>query len=65
MHHIKNPKFSEKGISFNSNGNFMALVERKSTKDYIGIYSTADWKLVNVRTLHKYFILIVFQSRYK
>jgi len=26
----------------------MALAERKDTKDYIGIYHTGEWKLVNV-----------------
>ena len=26
----------------------MALAERKDVKDYIGIYYTKDWKLVNV-----------------
>lgn len=27
----------------------MALAERKDIKDYVGIYHTADWKLVNVK----------------
>jgi len=27
----------------------MALAERKDTKDYIGIYHTGEWKLVNVK----------------
>lgn len=45
--HIKHPKYPDKGISFTSDGKFMALVERKETKDYIGIYHTGEWKLVN------------------
>ena len=32
----------------------MALAERKDTKDYIGVYYTKDWKLVNVFNLLKY-----------
>ena len=39
------------GISFTSDGKFMALAERKDSKDYIGVYCTQDWKLVNV--IHK------------
>ncbi len=41
------PKYSDKkGISFTSNGLFMALAERRDSKDHIGIYYTADWTLV-------------------
>lgn len=44
---INNPKFANKGMSFTSNGSFMALAERKDCKDYIGIYYVADWTLVS------------------
>ncbi|EAS04393.2 WD repeat WRAP73-like protein, putative (macronuclear) [Tetrahymena thermophila SB210] len=44
---IKNPKYTDKGLSFSSDGKFMALAERRDIKDYIGIYYTKDWKLVN------------------
>ena len=39
------PKFAKKGLSFSSQGkgNFMALAERKDTKDIIGIYYTPKW----------------------
>lgn len=44
--YIKNPKYVDKGLSFTSNGKFMALAERENCKDYIGIYYI-DWKLVS------------------
>lgn len=45
--YIKNPKHHDKGLSFTSNGKFMALAERNECKDYIGIYYCGDWKLMN------------------
>ena len=45
--YIKNPKHHDKGLSFTSNGKFMALAERNDCKDYIGIYYCGDWKLMN------------------
>jgi WD40 repeat protein len=45
--YIKNPKFADKGLSFTSNGKFMALAERENCKDFIGIYYCGDWKLMN------------------
>jgi len=45
--YIKNPKHHDKGISFTSNGKFMALAERNDCKDFIGIYYCGDWKLMN------------------
>ena len=36
-------------MCFTSDGKFMALAERHSCKDYIGIYYCGDWSLVNVR----------------
>ena len=43
--YISLPKFSKKGIAFSSQGkgNFMALVERKDTKDIIGVYYIKKW----------------------
>ena len=45
---INFPKFSKKGISFSSSGtgNFMALAERKDTKDLIGIYYILKWTCI-------------------
>ena len=40
----------------------MALAERKDAKDYIGIYFTKDWTLVNVRK-NIWFKILVVQSR--
>ena len=62
VQYIKNPKYPDRGafcnielnksksigISFTNDGKFMALTEKKDTKDYIGVYYTGDWKLVNV-----------------
>jgi WD40 repeat protein len=45
--YIKSPKFTNKGFSFTQDGRFMALAERKDTKDSIGIYFTKDWRPVN------------------
>eukprot|EP00826_Nyctotherus_ovalis_P041721 TRINITY_DN4243_c0_g4_i4.p1 TRINITY_DN4243_c0_g4~~TRINITY_DN4243_c0_g4_i4.p1 ORF type:complete len:222 (+),score=33.97 TRINITY_DN4243_c0_g4_i4:163-828(+) len=45
--YIKNPKFcADKGLSFSSDGKFMALAERRDSKDYVGIYFCGDWTLV-------------------
>lgn len=45
--YIKDPKHPDKGISFTSNGKFMALAERSQCKDYVGVYYCGDWKLMN------------------
>jgi WD40 repeat protein len=45
--YISYPKYADKGLSYTSNGYFMALAERKETKDYIGIYYVGDWTLVS------------------
>ncbi len=44
--YINFPKYSDKALSFTSTGSFMALAERKDSKDHIGIYYTGDWSLV-------------------
>eukprot|EP00347_Sterkiella_histriomuscorum_P020793 403336439 len=46
---IRNPKLlPPKGVCFTKNQKFMALAERRETKDWISIYyAGADWKLVN------------------
>lgn len=33
----------------------MAIAERRDIKDYVGIYYTKDWKLVNVREYNRIF----------
>ena len=38
--YINGPKSEKKGISFSSNGYFMALAERDNSKDFIGVYFT-------------------------
>lgn len=45
--YINYPKYAEKGVAFTSNGYFMALAERKESKDFIGIYYVGDWTLVS------------------
>lgn len=47
VYYIKGPKYPDKGVSFSSDGKFMALAERRDTKDYIGVYYCGNWKLVN------------------
>lgn len=46
--HIRNPKHADKGLHFSSDGKFMALAERLDCRDYIGIYFTQNWQLINV-----------------
>lgn len=41
--HFKNPK----QVAFSHCGRFLAMSERKDAKDFIGIYSTRDWKMLN------------------
>ena len=45
--YISLPKFSHRGLSFSSNNSFMALIERKDNKDYIGVYFIGDFSLLN------------------
>ncbi|CAH0488560.1 unnamed protein product [Peronospora farinosa] len=42
---IRSPKLAVEGLSFNSNGEFLAVVERHDCKDFIGIYSCESWEL--------------------
>lgn len=45
---ISNPKFNNaKGLSFSSNGYFMALIGRKEWHDSIGVYFVSNWSLVS------------------
>ena len=44
--YISFPKFSKKGISFTSNGNFMALALKESTQDEVGIYFLGNWSSI-------------------
>ena len=44
--YINYPKFSKKGLSFTSKGNFMALAERNNAKDIIGIYYVNKWTCI-------------------
>lgn len=44
---INSPKHNDKGLCFTSNNYFMALLERKEGKDYIGLYYISDWSLVS------------------
>ena len=46
-YYIKNPKFADRGCDFTVDGKFMCLAERKDAKDYLGIYYTNGWTLVN------------------
>jgi WD40 repeat protein len=44
--YINYPKYSKKGLSFSSKGNFMVLAERNEAKDIIGIYYTNKWTCI-------------------
>ena len=41
---IQQPKHSNAGIKFSSDGSMLAVAHRKDCKDYVGIYSTESWK---------------------
>ena len=43
---INFPKFSRKGLSFSTKGNFMALAERNEAKDIIGVYFVNKWSCI-------------------
>lgn len=48
MAYIKAPKInSTKGSTFTSDGKFMALIEKHDCKDYLTIYFTHGWSMVN------------------
>ncbi|KAG1687020.1 hypothetical protein DVH05_005760 [Phytophthora capsici] len=42
---IRSPKLAADGLSFSSNGDFLAVAERHDCKDFIGIYSCESWEL--------------------
>ncbi|KAG9481956.1 hypothetical protein GDO78_010932 [Eleutherodactylus coqui] len=44
--YIKYPKACQKGMAFTSNGQHMALAERRDCKDYISIFVCNDWRLL-------------------
>ena len=44
--YINYPKFSKKGLTFTTKGNFMALAERNEAKDVIGIYYVNKWTCI-------------------
>lgn len=46
LKYINYPKYARKGLSYTTNGNFMALVERINSKDAIGIYFLKDISLI-------------------
>eukprot|EP00466_Bigelowiella_natans_P020800 jgi/Bigna1/49573/estExt_Genewise1.C_510121 len=43
---IQNPKYSDKGIRFSHDAKYLAVLERRNFKDYIGIYYTQTWEMV-------------------
>ena len=45
--YIKSPKIINNGISFNSNGQFLFLSTKEKNKDFIEIYSTNNFELIN------------------
>ncbi len=47
--HLRGPKYiPPRGISITKNRKFLALLERRDSKDWVSIYfAGADWKLVN------------------
>jgi WD40 repeat protein len=47
VNYIKDPKHSDRGLSFTSDKKFMALAERNNCKDFIGIYHVSGWKVIN------------------
>ena len=61
--YIDGPKFKDKGIAFSSNGYFMALAERRESKDTIGIYFTGDFSLVSYFTVDTFDLSDIFWSK--
>ncbi len=44
--YIKYPKLAKGGLDFTSDGAFMALAERRDSKDFVSLFSCKEWKLV-------------------
>jgi len=44
--YIKFPKFSKRGIAQSRNKKYLAVVERREHRDYIGVYSQEVWELI-------------------
>jgi len=44
--YIKFPKFSKRGIAQSQNKKYLAVVERREHRDYIGVYSQEVWELI-------------------
>ncbi|KAJ2570488.1 hypothetical protein GGH19_005127 [Coemansia sp. RSA 1807] len=43
--YVQFPKM-QAGVSFHPDGEFAAVAQRRDLRDYIGVYSTQDWRLV-------------------
>lgn len=50
---FKSVKPSSKVCVFSNCGKYLALAERKDCKDYVGVYFTTDWKLLNHFSLNE------------
>lgn len=50
---FRSPKNIPKGCVFSDCGKYLALVERKDCKDYVGVYFVNDWKLLNYFSLNE------------
>ena len=47
INYISLPKYHDKGIEFSYDEKFLAVTERKDSKDYIGIYFIGNFKLMS------------------
>jgi hypothetical protein len=45
--YINRPKFSTAGAAFSHDGKYFAVAERKEFKDYVNVYYTHQWELLN------------------
>ncbi|KAF1795853.1 WD40/YVTN repeat-like-containing domain [Phytophthora cactorum] len=51
---IRSPKLAADGLSFSSNGDFLAVAERHDCKDFIGVYSCESWELTTHFSIDSY-----------
>lgn len=44
--YIKNPKACQQYLDFTSNGNYLAVAERRDCKDYVSIFDAVSWQVL-------------------
>ncbi|OWZ10725.1 hypothetical protein PHMEG_00016381 [Phytophthora megakarya] len=51
---IRSPKLAANGLTFSTNGEFLAVAERHDCKDFLGVYSCESWELTTHFAIDSY-----------